>query len=142
MVHEVRNIMLSLDEVNTAFVCYQRITSDFLPNCTILECKSDGKGIVLTVEDATGPIPRTKEHAFQGLDVVKPLIRFCIENNIMLPRDGKKSVVFETDKVVLHVELNLSMDMPTTLSPMNMSHVGKMLDDGQAPKTLTLVSQR
>ncbi len=125
MVQEVRNIILSMDEIHTAFECYQRITPEFLPKGTIISCKTMDNAVVLAVDIQYGATPQRQLLTYKGLDVIKPLIRFCIENNIMLPRDGRKSVLIEGDRIILHVELDLNMDMPTSLSPMQMKHIDK-----------------
>lgn len=126
MVQDIRNIVLSMDEILTAFEGYKRITPSFLPNAEILDCKIKDKGVVLTTESNQDNVPKRQEVAYQGIDVLKPLIRFCIENNIMLPRDGKKSILYEESAIIMHVELDLSQDMPTVVSPMQMSHAEKM----------------
>lgn len=127
MVRKVRKIMMSLDEVCRAYECYQRVTPDFLPKAGIIACKTADGAVILTVERTDGASSQRQEIIFKGFDIFKPLIRFCIENNILLPRDGTKSISIEADKVVLHMELDLSVDMPTALRPMNMSHVDEVV---------------
>lgn len=117
MVMEVRDIMLSLEEVQNAFVGYQRIAPDFLPKGTIVKCATSGESVILTVDMMYGGSVQRSDISFKGLDVLKPLIRFCIENNIMLPRDGKKSIQYRDDKILMHIELNLGSDLPAALSP-------------------------
>jgi hypothetical protein len=126
MVQEVRRIMMSLDEVFYAFECYQRITPGFLADCALVGCKTSEDAVVLTVDAMNGEVKERKEVTFRGIDVLKPMIRFCIENNIMLPRDGRKSFLIEKDRVVVLIELDLSVDMPTSVNPMNMNHADKM----------------
>jgi hypothetical protein len=107
MVREVRGIMLSLDEVQNAFVCYQRMTPHFLPHSLIKGCKTETDGVTLMVETASGgnSTQRSSELTLRGIDVLRPLIRYCIENNIMLPREGRKSVLIKKDLIALHIEL-------------------------------------
>ncbi|MBI3419163.1 MAG: hypothetical protein HY053_03415 [Proteobacteria bacterium] len=38
--------------------------------------------------------------------LLDPLIHFCIENNILLPRRGRKSVIFEDGLPALYVEMD------------------------------------
>jgi hypothetical protein len=128
MVQEIRDIMLSLDEIYYAYECYQRITPTFIANANLVSCKTvkADAGVIITFDKTDGSSPQRQELTFKGLDILKPLIRFCIENNIMLPRDGKKSILVEDDKVIMHIELDLGTDMPTSLSPLQMIHVDQM----------------
>ncbi len=123
---------MSLDEVCQAYECYQRGTPDFLPKATIMACKTADGAVILTVERNDGGSPQRQEITFKGFDIFKPMIRFCIENNISLPRDGEKSILIEEGKVILHMELNLNIDLPSDLKPMNMSHVDKVVLGGSA----------
>lgn len=121
MVQEVRDILLGLDEVQSAFLGYQRIVPDFLPKGKIMSCRIVDESVRLMVEMAYGDTRQSSEIVYKGLDVLKPLIRFCIENNIMLPRDGKKSILYKDDKIIMHIELDLSMHLTTSINPMRVS---------------------
>jgi hypothetical protein len=123
MVQEVRDILLSSNEVFYAYESYARITPDFMPNSKFVSCAIKNGTFVLTVDKTDDTQPQRQEISFKGIDILKPLIRFCIENNIMLPRDGKKTVEIRDDKIVLRVELDLGADMPTSLSPLHMNHL-------------------
>lgn len=122
MVQDVRDIALSLDEVLTAYRGFQRITPDFHNGEEIVRLHTAEEAVVLFVQK-----PGTDEPPYKvvskGIDVLKPMIRFCIENNIMLPRDGNKTILIEKDKIVLHIVLNLDVDLPASLSPMHISHL-------------------
>jgi hypothetical protein len=136
MVQEVRDIKLSLEEVYYAYECYQRITPTFIANANLVSCKTvkADASVIVTVDKTDGSSPQRQELTFKGLDILKPLIRFCIENNIMLPRDGNKSILIEDDKVIMHIELDLGTDMPTALSPLQMIHVDRMSPSGNIQK--------
>ena len=116
MVQEVRDIMLSMDEVRTAFVSFQNIAPDFLPRCDIISCRTATETVILTVEMAYGSTKQQSELTFKGIDVLRPLIRFCIENNIKLPRDGQKSLIYKADKIIMHIELDLKIDVPMAIA--------------------------
>lgn len=119
MVQEIRDIILSLDEVLLAFDGYHRITPGFLPkDSVIIGCKTLDGAVVLSAIVIDGSLREQKELMFKGVDVLRPLIRFCIENNVMLPRDGKKSILIDHDKIRIHIELILGLEMPAALSPM------------------------
>lgn len=119
MVQEIRNIMLSMDEVQAAFMAYQRVAPDFMPKGHVVACKTAGESVVITMELTYGGSSQRSDIVFKGIDVLKPLIRFCIENNVMLPRDGRKSIIYKADRIVMHIELDLAIDMPTTVKPMD-----------------------
>jgi hypothetical protein len=117
MVQEIRDIMLSIDEVQEAFVQYQRMAPDFLPSGKIVEFKTHGESIIIKVDMTYGGSIQRSEFAFKGVEVLRPLIRFCIDNNIMLPRNGKKSILFKEDKISMHIELDLLQDFAASLKP-------------------------
>lgn len=134
MARDIRNIILSLDEIQSAFTCYQRVTPEFLPASTIVGCKTLANAIVLSVETPQGETLESSELCVTGIDLMRPLIRFCIENNIMLPREGRKSLIIEPDKIILHIELDLAAEMPAALSPMHLKHL-EMMKSQKAEKT-------
>jgi hypothetical protein len=127
-VQDIRNVILSLDEVLSAFRCYQRVIPDFLPKGDIVDCRTTKDGVVLSVEMTHGTTRECSDLTLTGIDVLRPMIRFCIENNIMLPRQGRKSILIESDKIILHIELDLNTEMPASLNPLHASHVDKMTD--------------
>ena len=123
MVQEVRDIILSLDEVAGAFESYRRMTPGFVPAGSVITgCATSGESVV--VQYAVDTAPSTQNSlTCSGADVLRPMIRYCIENNIMLPRDGKKSILFEKDCVKMHIELDLHTDLPAALNPMRINHM-------------------
>jgi hypothetical protein len=127
-VQDIRNIILSMDEVLSAFTCYQRAVPDFLPKGDIVECRTTKEGVVLSVEMTQGAARERSDLTLTGIDVLRPMIRFCIENNIMLPRQGRKSIVIEADKIILHIELDLNTEMPAALNPLHMGQVAAAKD--------------
>jgi hypothetical protein len=135
MAQDIRNIILSLDEVLSAFACYQRVTPAFLPGSAIVGCKTLNNAIVLSVETLQDDIKQNSELCLAGIDLMRPLIRFCIENNIMLPREGRKSLMIESDKIIMHIELDLNAEMPATVSPMHLKHL-EMIRNQRAEKTV------
>lgn len=106
MVQELRRIILDCNELTAALECYQRLANDFLPDTKILNCRTSGEKTVevkiqtLQADAEPTTIQLTPE------DLLFPMIRFCIEGNIMLPRDGGKTVMIGEDKVALCIALN------------------------------------
>jgi len=72
----------------------------------------DVTSVMVTV--ATDDSPEGVRVILNESKLLKPLIRFCLENNIMLPRDGHKSVLLTENNVTLCValEVNTMIAMP------------------------------
>jgi hypothetical protein len=122
MVQDVRDLFLSPEEIKTAFKCYQRMSPECFPNETILRCAVVNNTVVVSSETKGENPPKRREQVFQSSELLQPMIRFCIENNIMLPRDGIKSAIIREGKLALHVELNLATDAQASDRPMQMKH--------------------
>lgn len=137
MVQEVRDIILSLDEVFTAYDCYKRITPEFIPEGKIISCWTGPDSIILNVEITSEGKSKNIEKICKGLDVLRPMIRFCIENNIMLPRAGKKTILIKQNQVHLHIELDMRQDMPTSTGPMYVKHMDNLTQGSAQESELT-----
>ncbi len=119
MVQEVRRIMLTPEELVSAFESYRRMTPGFLPEGRIVSCIPLGDGAIkVLLKMPENTLPTKSEFVFKDMDAVNPLIRFCIENNIMLPRSGQKSLFIKDGTASLYVVLNLNIDLAGYLSPM------------------------
>jgi hypothetical protein len=124
MASEVRQITLTTEELTAAIDGYRRMTPGFLPAGKIVDCKPAGDaGLTLTVETPVGTLTQATEVVIRGLDLLKPMIRFCIENNIVLPRAGRKSVRCADGALSLCVTLDLSIDLSGELDPMRVTHI-------------------
>jgi hypothetical protein len=107
MVEEVRKIMLSMDEIKAAYEAYRVTAPGFLPEGTILGCQTREDAVIVSIDASSSDTKKQYEVILRGIDVLRPLIRFCIENSIMLPRDGKKSVLIDKTRIVLVIELTM-----------------------------------
>jgi hypothetical protein len=99
MAHEIRTIFLTKDELVVAFCSYRRQNPAFLPAGKIINCTVESDKVMV---DMTG-------EALVLLDaskLVEPLVRFCIESNIMLPKQSRKTVVFVDGQAGLHIEMD------------------------------------
>jgi len=105
MVQELRWIMLSKHEVVTALEAHNRMTPNFMPPGTITAWEDiDQTSIKVTMTTVSG-----LKTLFLGTDkLLQPLIRFCIENNIMLPLDGHKSVMVGNSNISLCIALEIN----------------------------------
>jgi hypothetical protein len=113
MVQELRQVILGKEEFISALESHSRMNVSFLPKGKIVAFEIlDMSTVMITVatdENAEGVRVIMKESK-----LLKPLIRFCLENNIMLPRDGHKSVLLTENNVTLCIalEVDTMMAMP------------------------------
>ncbi len=111
MVHEVRRIILTSDELLAAFDGYRRITPNFLPEGQIMNCAPEEGAVRVTIRKMTSTQEYNTDIMVRGMDAVKPLIRFCLENNIMIPKDGQKSFYVKDGSASLYIVLNINLEM-------------------------------
>ena len=128
MVQEIRKIIFSSEELAEAFEAYARTTPDFLPAGKIASCAAvneDGNKVVVKMDT-----PDARELTYAGADALHPLIRFCLENNVMLPRDGRKTFMVADGKAILAVTLNLDVDLAFVEAPLTSDLIDQIKDDG------------
>ncbi len=103
MPREIRHIMFSIDELELALKSYNRIEKKKLFHGTLTGCQIEpGKGISIGLaEDQEGDSKTKNIVEFSSL--LEPLVRFCIENNIILPRASNKVVGALKDEVYLKI---------------------------------------
>ena len=92
MPRELRHIVLSRNELTQALEAYRRMTATGLPDGTIVAVEPDQQHdlkVVLTRE--CGSAPQQLETVLAAKHIVPMLVRFCYENNIPLPMNGKKA---------------------------------------------------
>lgn len=107
MVEEIRRIMFTQEELVTAFDSYRRATPGFLPAGQIVSCTPSDHAISVALKtDTASP---TLDYTFKGSEAIRPLIRFCLENNIMMPRAGQKSLYVRNGAASLYVVYNLNV---------------------------------
>jgi len=105
MVQELRRITLNKAELISSLESHRRMTPNFLPDGEIIDFDIiDHTSIMITVETD----PSMREASVVPDDkIVQALIRFCLENNIVLPREGHKSVLVAKDDVSLCIALDI-----------------------------------
>src|SRR6185295_5618547 len=107
MVSEVRTILLNEEEVVTALTSYRRLNPGFLPSGKITGCKArDEVEAIVVIAMQFGGIVKPMERTLSAEALLEPIIHFCIENNILLPRRGRKSVIFDDGRPALYVEMD------------------------------------
>lgn len=106
MPRERREIIFSLEEVESAVRSYARVTPRFLPVVEQIACSHDAAGrLTIAVRAAYGATVQEMKIEARPRDTAALLVRFCLENNIMLPRAGRKSVVAREDGLALLIEI-------------------------------------
>ena len=94
---ERRQIMLSESELLHAIQSYRRVRPSFLPNGDVnglvLEPGTEKSSIRLAIGVTMmyGQTRQTIQIEPKDTDIVELLIRCCLENNIPIPRAGRKS---------------------------------------------------
>lgn len=114
MVEELRKIILTKEEIFAAIDSFRRANPDFLPNGDFVNCQAEKDGnITLIVKLAYGKKNQNMEFNFTLADLLGPIVQFCVENNIVLPRNSRKCVKMEGDKIALYI----AMETPQTNIP-------------------------
>jgi hypothetical protein len=110
MPREHREIIFSPEELESAVRSYARVTPRFLPVAEHVACSHDGAGgLTITVQATYGATVQEMSIEAKPADIEALLIRFCLENNVMLPRAGRKRVVAHEDGLALLIELEQAM---------------------------------
>ena len=118
---EFRRIVLDDDELILALRAFRRVRKELLPQGEILDVKpADDGGITIRVES---PMPADDNVTTVTLPtkyLVSAMVRFCIENNIVIPRQGKRSAG--------HTTKGWALEM--LLTGAELEHTGLVADDG------------
>ncbi|MDD4617507.1 MAG: hypothetical protein PHW76_10475 [Alphaproteobacteria bacterium] len=107
-----RQISFSKEELYNAFSAYARKSPDFLPKGDLLSCTpklktEEGSSVEVAIKTSSGE----KKILYRDTTVLQALILFCLENNVMLPRDGQKMFVVIDGRACLLIQLNLDFDL-------------------------------
>jgi len=136
---DLRRIVFSNEELQWAFEAYARRMPEFLPTGKLLSCVPVGQAgtesavriIMLTDE---GGEKKEAELIYRGTDVLQPLILFCLENNVMLPRDGRKAFLVVDASANLIIELNLEFDLAYEEAPFRSEDIDNLKNDSPDKK--------
>ena len=112
MIHEIRQIIFSTEEIKRAFISYRKVVPEFMPNGEVTGCNPAPNGEVsldVTVRNDNQII--MKKILMKRIDVVKPIIRFCVDCGIKLPRQGKKSITVGEGTITLVVQLTTQVEL-------------------------------
>ena len=107
MVKEVRKIILSRDEIIAALESYRRTNFEFLPPGKIVRCEmKDGTPVNVGIEAMQGEKIRVTNSYLDSPRLLEPLIRFCLENKIVLPRNSRKVAMVGDNQASLLIQIN------------------------------------
>ena len=109
MPREIRTIIMSDAELTGAIDSFRRVRKDLLPPGTIhgIEAQKDGN-VLVAIEMKFGPNVRNDSFILEHQFVVEALARFCIENNVIIPRSGAKKVLKTDREWILEIRLKAS----------------------------------
>ncbi len=104
MLTEIRKLIFPDDDLITGIVDHMRATSETLPRgaMTSLEIvKSPDLHVVLNVHD----VANDESHSFpvDPDNLVRVMVRYCINNNIPIPKNAKKSAEKINGKMALSI---------------------------------------
>ena len=107
MPRERREILLSEDELVDAIRSYRRMQKDVLPAGEIVAVEVQSADCIkVSIVMEYGDCEQQADFVLSGARVIEVLIRFCIENNIPIPRCGKKSLQITAGELCLKIELS------------------------------------
>jgi hypothetical protein len=110
---ERRQILLSDEELTHAVEAYRGVNPGFLPQGDLLQVKvGPGAGdhaagavaVAITIRMCYGQSQQEVDVPIREIDVMHLLIRFCLENNIPIPRLGTKSAALIDGTLALQIE--------------------------------------
>ena len=102
---EARQIDLSITEVLDAVQSYRRRVDDFLPRGAITRCVPLESAVQVTVEASYSGTTHKLDFQIDPDTLREVAVRFCIENNIPIPRSGDKKVRVTAEGIVLEIAL-------------------------------------
>jgi hypothetical protein len=102
---EARQIGLSIAEVLDAIQSYRRRVEDFLPRGQITRCVPMDAAMQVTVDASYSGTTHKLDYQIDPDTLREIAVRFCIENNIPIPRSGEKKVRVTSEGIVLEITL-------------------------------------
>jgi hypothetical protein len=131
---EFRRIILTNDELLLAFGSYSRRTPNFMPPGKLITCTPHGSPgaeseVRIKIETNFNNLVKEIELVYRGVDVLQPLVLFCLENNIPLPREGRKIFVVVESQANLMIDLNLDYDLVFEEAPMTSEDISRIREN-------------
>jgi hypothetical protein len=109
MAVEQRKIILNPAEIVAALRAFRRANANRIPPGEIAGCRYEDDHVAIEIHDRDDFGPRNFSHRLSYETMCDVMVQFCLENNIPLPRRGKKSVLRSADGVILKVRIEDDM---------------------------------
>jgi hypothetical protein len=108
MPREIRQIILSKEEFTGAIKSYRRTAQDALPHGDIESYRVTTAGSVqLNMKTYYGGGQQNITIDLSSKHIIEILVRFCIENNIMIPKNSNKSYQVQGDEISLVITMDM-----------------------------------
>lgn len=109
MPREHRQIFFTDDELLNAMAAHHRTLPNKVMQGEAEACiVGSGPKIAVTCRVQDGNVYRSQEAEVPLEFVLHSLIRYCLENNIVIPRAGRKTVEYCNGEICLQIVLNQS----------------------------------
>ena len=106
MATELRHIILSKSEFTSSLHSFRRTHEDFLPSGDIVDWKAGDNGTIdVTLCIKGGSTTYEMAFTIEPEQITDIIVRFCMENNIPVPRAGDKKWSSREDGVMLSMAL-------------------------------------
>jgi len=143
MVQEVRQVMLNVDEIVAAIDDYRQISPEFLPAGKITSCQiTDFDSVNIAIEIMRDGFIRQSSFTLRGAELLKPLVYFCLQKGIPLPRDGRKVALFGETAVMLCITRNMDVDLPAWIAAMRLDQIKSVTALSPADIDLGMIARR
>ena len=114
MPQEYRLITLSNEELGIALASHRRVHPDFLPPGVMTVFLVTATGLEVTVAGADGA---TQRSSLDFAALAEPLITFCLDSNIKLPRAAEKRAEVSEGALALEMRLDSEAAAPRRSRP-------------------------
>lgn len=103
MAREFHQIVFSLDEVMRAVSAYRRNHPDFLPAGTVKRHVLSGTKLTLSIELTYAGNRQIMDFVLDASQLADPIVKFCAENNIAVPRADRRNMKFANNELILEL---------------------------------------
>jgi hypothetical protein len=127
MPKEFHQIVFSLKEVVGALDAYRRNHADFLPPGPIQRHALSGSKLTLSIEMPYAGNRQLLDFTLDANQLIDPMIKFCAENNIVVPRADRRVMKFDNEELILELVAAATEAAPVVAMvarPMPQRHAG------------------
>ncbi|MCC6467331.1 MAG: hypothetical protein IT563_03330 [Alphaproteobacteria bacterium] len=112
MAREFHQIVFSLEEVMRAVTAYRRNHADFLPAGTIKRHVLSGSKLTLSIELNYSGNRQILDFSLDATQLADPIVKFCAENNIAVPRADRRSMKFTNSELIMELAASAGDPLP------------------------------